>query len=63
MLRKMRKEEIAMAKRLINLVMEDEFIDKFDKWVEQKGYATRSEAIRDAMRLLMNQGRERMRTQ
>lgn len=50
-----------MAKRLINLVMEDEFIDKFDAWVKLKGYATRSEAIRDAMRLLMNQSRERMR--
>ena len=47
--------------RSINVMMDRDVIDKFDAWCKLKGYTTRSEAIRDAMRLLMNQGRERMR--
>ena len=45
-----------------DIVFTKEFLDKFDKWRVQKGYASRAAAIRDAMRLLMNQSRERMRT-
>ncbi len=35
--------------------MEEDLLDEFDKLVERKGYANRSQAIRDAVRCMLGQ--------
>ncbi|WP_417798090.1 nickel-responsive transcriptional regulator NikR [Terasakiella pusilla] len=37
----------------VTITLEDELLEKFDKFIEAKGYKNRSEGIRDALRSLL----------